>query len=163
MTDAQLGRTVSRTCRAGSSESSPTTQSLPWWLSGKESTWQCRRHGFNLWLRKIPWRSKWQPTPVLLPGKSHGQKSLVGYSSWGHKELGMAEHTCTSTSPQPKRWTWKSMRAPGDRTSSQLNSGRRRTREVYTPSPPCRPGFARSPGECRGQQCLSGCILSSAS
>ena len=36
---------------------------------------------------KIPWKRKWQPTPVLLPGKSHGQRSLVGYSPWGHKEL----------------------------------------------------------------------------
>ena len=37
------------------------------------------------------WRSKWQPTPVLLPGKFHGQKSLVGYSPWGHKELDTTE------------------------------------------------------------------------
>ena len=36
--------------------------------------------GFNPWVRKIPWRRKWQPTPVFLPGKSHGQRSLVGYS-----------------------------------------------------------------------------------
>ena len=40
---------------------------------------------------KIPWRRKWQPTPVFLPGKFHGQRSLVGYSSWGHKELGATE------------------------------------------------------------------------
>ena len=40
---------------------------------------------------KIPWRSKWQPTPVLLPGESHGQRSLVGYSPWGHKELDTTE------------------------------------------------------------------------
>jgi len=55
----------------------------PRWLSGKESTCQCRRHrrgGFDLWVEKIPWRRKWQPTPVFLPGKSHGQRSLVGYS-----------------------------------------------------------------------------------
>ena len=37
--------------------------------------------------RKIPWRRKWQPTPVFLPGESHGQSSLEGYSSWGRKEL----------------------------------------------------------------------------
>ena len=60
---------------------------LPWWLSGKESACQCRRHEFYPWVRKIPWRRKWQPTPVFLLGKSHGQKSLVGYSPWGHKEL----------------------------------------------------------------------------
>jgi len=53
---------------------------LLWWLSGKELTYSCRRCGFNPWVRKIPWRRKWQPTPVLLPGKSHGQRSLAGYS-----------------------------------------------------------------------------------
>ena len=37
------------------------------------------------WVRKIPWRRKWQPTPVFLPGKSHGQRSLVGYSPWGRR------------------------------------------------------------------------------
>ena len=47
---------------------------------------QCRRLGFNPWVRKIPWRRKWQPPPVFLPGKIYGQKSLVGYSPWGHKE-----------------------------------------------------------------------------
>ena len=47
--------------------------------------WQFRRPGFNPWVRKILWRRKWQPTPVFLPGKSHGQRSLVGYSSWSHK------------------------------------------------------------------------------
>ena len=55
---------------------------LPWWLSGKESTCQCRKHRFNPWVRKISWRGKWQPTPVFLPGKSHGQRSLVGCSPW---------------------------------------------------------------------------------
>ena len=51
--------------------------------SCKESTCQCRRykrHRFNTWVGKIPWRRKWQPTPVCLPGKFHGQMSLVG--SW---------------------------------------------------------------------------------
>ena len=51
---------------------------LPRWLSGKERTCQCRRFGFNPWVRKIPWRRKWQPTPIFLPGKSHGQRSLPG-------------------------------------------------------------------------------------
>ena len=44
---------------------------------------------FDPWVRKIPWRRKWQPTPVFLPGKSHGRRSLVGYSSWGCKESNM--------------------------------------------------------------------------
>ena len=44
------------------------------------------RPGFDPWVGKIPWRRKWQPTPVFLPGESHGRRSLVGYSPWGHKE-----------------------------------------------------------------------------
>ena len=51
------------------------------------------RHGFNLWVRKIPWRRKWQPTPVFLPGKSNGQRSLAGYSPWGCKESDMIKTT----------------------------------------------------------------------
>ena len=46
---------------------------------------QCERPGFNPWVRKIPWRREWQPTPVFLPGESHGQRSLVGYSPWGRR------------------------------------------------------------------------------
>ena len=46
---------------------------------------KCRRHGFYPWVRKMPWRRKWQPTSVFLPGESHGQRRLVGYSPWGHR------------------------------------------------------------------------------
>ena len=59
---------------------------LPWLLSGKESAWQYRRHRFNPWVRKIPWRRKWQPIPVFLPVKSHGQRNQVGYSPWDCKK-----------------------------------------------------------------------------
>ena len=52
---------------------------------------ECRRPGFDPWVGKIPWRRIWQPTPVLLPGESHGGRSLVGYSPWGHKESDMTE------------------------------------------------------------------------
>ena len=62
-----------------------TQLGLPRWLSGKESTCQCRCR-FNPWVGKISWRRKWQSTPVFLPGKSHGQRSLVGYSPWSYKE-----------------------------------------------------------------------------
>ena len=65
-------------------------------LSGKESTCQyrrCRRHGFHSWVRKAPWRRKWQPTPVFFPGQSHGQKNLVGCSPRGSQ----------------KSWTWLRM------------------------------------------------------
>ena len=46
---------------------------------------------FSPWVEKIPWRRKWQPTLVFLPGKSHGERSLAGYSPWSRKELDMAE------------------------------------------------------------------------
>ena len=62
---------------------------LPRWQGGKESAWQCRRRrrcGFSPWVRKSPWRRKWQPTPVFVSGKFHGQRSLAGYSPWGFKE-----------------------------------------------------------------------------
>ena len=55
---------------------------FPWWLSDKESACNAgatRDSRFNLWVRKTPWRRAWQPTPVFLPGESHGQKSLAGY------------------------------------------------------------------------------------
>ena len=59
--------------------------------SGKESACQRRwykRPGIHPWVGKIPWRRKWQPIPAFLPGKSHGQRSLVGYSPWGCKRIG---------------------------------------------------------------------------
>ena len=76
-------------CRTASKER------LPRLLSGKESACQCRRHGFNPWVRKIPWRRKWQPTLVFLPGKSHGQRRLEGYSPWGRKQLDITEQSST--------------------------------------------------------------------
>ena len=70
---------------------------FPGGTSGKEPACQCRRFrrpGFDPWVRKIPWRRKWQPTPVSLPGNFHGQRSLEGYSPWGCKESDMTEYTC---------------------------------------------------------------------
>ena len=70
---------------------------LPRWLSGEEPACQSRRHRFDPWVGEIPWRRKWQPTPVFLPGESHGERSLVYYSPWGWKELdateGLSVHT----------------------------------------------------------------------
>ena len=59
---------------------------LPRWLNSKESTCQCRSCKLDTSVRKIPWRREWQPTPVFLPGESHEQRSLVGYSPWGCKK-----------------------------------------------------------------------------
>ena len=50
-----------------------------------------KRLGFDPWVGKIPWRRAWQPTPVFLPGEVHGQRSLVGYSPWGHRESDTTE------------------------------------------------------------------------
>ena len=77
------------------------------WLSGKESACQRRKHAFDPWVGKIPWRWKWQPTPVFLPGKFHGYRSLVGYSSLGCKESTTSEymnkHTQTHTDTHTPR------------------------------------------------------------
>ena len=66
-------------------------QDFPGGSDSKRLRRQCRRPRFDPWVEKIPWRKEWQPAPVFLPGESHGQNSLVGYSPWGRKELGMTE------------------------------------------------------------------------
>ena len=66
---------------------------LPRWCSGKEPARQYRRRKrcrFDPWVGTIPWRRARQPTPVILPGESHGQRSLAGYCPWGCKEADMA-------------------------------------------------------------------------
>ena len=60
---------------------------LLWWLSDKESACKCKRRRFDCWVGKIPWKRKWQATPVFLLGKSHRQRSLKGCSPWGHKRV----------------------------------------------------------------------------
>ena len=70
---------------------------FPRWLGGNKSACHCSRHrrcSFNPWVGRIPLSRKWQPTQVFLPGKSHGQWSLEGYSPWGQKESDMTEHAC---------------------------------------------------------------------
>ena len=61
-----------------------------WWKMGFPGTCQCRRHkrrGFDPWIGKINWTRKLKHTPVFLPEKVHGQKSLKGYDLWGHKDM----------------------------------------------------------------------------
>ena len=60
-------------------------------FASKEFSQQCRRHGFDPWVRKTSWRREWQPTPVLLPQQFRGQRSLAGYSPWDRKESDMTE------------------------------------------------------------------------
>ena len=74
---------------------------LPWWLRRWSVCLQCRRPAFDPWVGKILWRRKWQSTPVLLPGKSHGRGSLVGYSLWGCKESDMTERLHFTSLPFP--------------------------------------------------------------
>ena len=86
------------------------------WLSGKESACHGRRLGFDLWVGKIPWRRKRQPTPVFLSGKFHGQRSQVGYSLRCGKELDTSERAQTPVTQPRTNWrmqglgTWVSNR-----------------------------------------------------
>ena len=71
---------------------------LPRWHSSKESACQYRRPGFDPRVGKIPWRRKWQPTPVFLLGEFHGQRILTEYSPWGHKQSDTTEQLSLSLS-----------------------------------------------------------------
>ena len=66
---------------------------LPQWFSGKESACQPGDTVSISGSGRFPWRRKWQPTPVFLLRKCHGQRNPVGYSPWGHKESDMTEAT----------------------------------------------------------------------
>ena len=69
---------------------------FPGGTSGKEPTCQCKKHkrlGFSPWIRKIPCRKTWQPTPVFSPTESQGQRNLTDYGPYGHKELEETEET----------------------------------------------------------------------
>ena len=76
---------------------------------------QCRRHGFDPWVGKIHWRRKWQTTPVFLPGKFHGQSSLVGYSPWGHK-------TDMTSMVSNEDWKWHPL-GTGERRGGPWQNG----------------------------------------
>ena len=75
---------------------------LPSQLSQLRNCLQCRRPRFYSWVRKIPWRRAWQPTPVFLPGESHAQRSLVGCSPWGCKSRTRLSDSTTTTTQSPK-------------------------------------------------------------
>ena len=88
---------------------------LPRWHSGKEPTCWCTRHRktrFCPWIRKIHWRRKWQLAPVFLPGKSHGQRSLAGYSPWGRRVRCNWAHTHAQSEHQKYFCELKKTRYP---------------------------------------------------
>ena len=70
------------------------------------------RPRFDPWVGKIPWRRKWQPTPVLLSGESHGGRSLVGYSPWGHKESDSTERLHFNVLSLYVKVSWRRERLP---------------------------------------------------
>ena len=78
----------------------PALGGFPGGASGKEPACQCRRckrRKFSLWVRKIPWRRAWQPSPVFLPGESQGQRSLVGCCLWGRTETRLKRLSSSSS------------------------------------------------------------------
>ena len=89
---------------------------FPGSASGKEPTcqyWRHKRYRFYPWVRKIPWRRKWQPTPVFLPGESHRLRRLVGYSPQAHKELDTAEVTWHTHTQKMLKVRWRSETGKG--------------------------------------------------
>ena len=72
-------------------ELDPLDLDFPGGSDGKAFAYNVEDPGSTSWVRKIFWRRKWQPTPVLLPGESHGWRNLVGNSPWGHKESDLTE------------------------------------------------------------------------
>ena len=73
------------------------------WLRWQRNCLQCRKPGLDPWVRKIPWRREWLPTPMFLPGEFHGQRSLAGYRPWGRKELDTTEWLTLSLSNRKRR------------------------------------------------------------
>ena len=105
--------------------------------NSKEPACQCRRHKrrrFNLWVGKIPWRRAWQPTPVFLPGESHGQRSLVGHSPWSYRirhNWSDLAHTCQSFCAQNRPSCWVSFLPGGWVRINQVERPGRGTQEMH--------------------------------
>ena len=124
---------------------------------------QCRRPGLEPWIRKIPWRREWQPTPIFLPGEFHGQSSLAGYSPWGRQEFDTTE----LMAPHSSALAWKIPRTeePGRLQSmGSLGVGHdwvtslslftfMHWRRKWQPTP------VFLPGESQGRGSLVGCSL----
>ena len=105
---------------------------------------QCGRPRFNPWVGKIPWRRQWQPTPVLLPGESHGGRSLVGYSPWGRR----VGHDWATSLSLSVLFEYHSVYGGLDGKASAYNAG----------DPGSIPGLGRSPGEGNGNPLQYSCL-----
>ena len=101
-----------------------------WWLRRERICLQCGRPGFQPRVGKIPWRREWQPTPVFLPGESHGQKGLVGYSPWGCKQSDTTERPTLSWSAK------KECRLPRERDPSRVHVSIPNYLSISPSSPP---------------------------
>ena len=125
-------------------------QGIPGGSDGKESACQCKRPGFDLWVRKMPWRREWQPTPVFLPGESRGQRRLAGYSPFSHKESDTTEEPALFPGDASGKEPAASAGSIGD--SGLIPGSGRSTpwRKAWQPTP------VFSPGESHGQRSLAG-------
>ena len=83
----------------------------------------CRRPGFDSWVGKIPWRRNWQPPPVFLPGESHGQKTLAGYSPRGHKELDTTEQLNSIAQSEGRDFSPRCQKVTKRHTHAPLEGG----------------------------------------
>ena len=129
---------------------------LPWWLGGKEPTCLCRRLWFDPRVGKIPWKRKWHSTPVFLPGKIHGQRGLVGYSPWGHKESDMTwwlNNSKAHTKLSVKMLTTQSCRTCGPTDYRPLGSA---VQEYWSGLPFPSPGDLPTPRDCTQGSCIAG-------
>ena len=119
-----------------------TVRGFPGGSDGKEPTYQCRSRSSIPWVGKIPWRRKWQPTPVRLPRKSHGQRTQTGYCPWDCKEswtvayqaplsTGFSRQEYCSGLPLPSP---RDLPNPGNGTAAPALVGR-----FFTTEPPGKP------------------------
>ena len=130
---------------------------------------QCRRPGFDPWVGKIPWSRKWQPTPVFLPGESHGQRSLASYSPWSRNESDTTERLtltlslfamCTCLSFHPATNTTRSMRAVATSACSPpaQHLAPREQRVSAEGANEWKNGQSKQGGACRGPAALHICL-----
>ena len=118
------------------------SEGLPSCLSGRESACQCRRYGFDPWVRKIPWSRKQQLTSVFLPGESHGQRNLAGYiQSMGSQRVGYD----WATKHASDSWGF-----PGGSVVKNLTANAGDMGSI--------PGSGRSPGEGNGNPLQFSCL-----